>query len=64
MHCTGANASHVDKMKGMKGIIIEWIMPPDQDLAHSTADTSSIRFQHEAAGVLLCPAGVDWSNSE
>ena len=62
----GANASRADDTKGMKGVIIDWITPPDRELVPrlSWKHKFDWGFQHETTGTLLCPAGVDWNDPE
>ena len=50
----------------MKTAIINWITPRGQTLnPHIPCNVKSGRgFNHERTGVLLCPAGLDWANSE
>ncbi|KIM66056.1 hypothetical protein SCLCIDRAFT_111676, partial [Scleroderma citrinum Foug A] len=62
----GVNGSRTDDTKGMKSAIIDWIMPKGQSLnlyIPWNAKTSR-GFNHEHTGALLCPAGLDWKNSE
>ena len=62
----GVNASCADDTKGMKGAIIEWITLPDHELVPRLSQRHKFDrgFQHETTGALLCPAGVDWTDSE
>ena len=62
----GVNGSWADDTKGMKGVIIDWITPPDRDLVPRLSRKHKFDrgFQHETTGVLLCPASVDWNNPE
>ena len=50
----------------MKSVIIDWITPKGQTLnPHIPRNVkSSHGFNHERTGALLCPAGLDWANSE
>ncbi|KAF8233407.1 hypothetical protein L208DRAFT_1557083 [Tricholoma matsutake] len=50
----------------MKAAIIDWITPPDRDLAPRLSRKHKFDrgFQHETTGALLCPAGIDWNNAE
>ncbi|KAF9234633.1 hypothetical protein BU15DRAFT_89931 [Melanogaster broomeanus] len=53
----GANGSRADDTKSMKSTIIDWITPKGQIL--------NPHIPHNIkAGALLCPAGLDWANSE
>jgi len=62
----GVNGAHADDMKGMKGAIIDWIMPKGQILnPHILHNVKCGRgFNHECTGALLCCAGLDWNNLE
>ncbi|KAF9241307.1 hypothetical protein BU15DRAFT_87241 [Melanogaster broomeanus] len=62
----GANGARADDTKGMKTAIVDWITPKGQGLhPHIPRNVKSGRgFHHERTGALLCPAGLDWSNSE
>jgi hypothetical protein len=46
--------------------MIDWITPRGQSLTPSIARNIKIdrRFNHKATGALLCPTGLDWSNTE
>ena len=50
----------------MKIAIIDWITPKGQSLIpHIPRNVKSGRgFNHERTGALLCPAGLDWENTE
>ncbi|KAH7916871.1 hypothetical protein BV22DRAFT_1108643 [Leucogyrophana mollusca] len=62
----GANSARADDTKGMKSAIIDWITPRGQSLTpHIHRNVKSGRgFNHERTGALLCPAGLDWANTE
>ncbi|KIJ61943.1 hypothetical protein HYDPIDRAFT_30757 [Hydnomerulius pinastri MD-312] len=62
----GANSAWADDTKGMKSAIIDWITPKGQALnPHIPRNVKSgWGFNHKHTGALLCPAGLDWSNSE
>ena len=47
----------------MKLAIIDWITPPGQSLDPplSRKIKTTRGFHHEKTGLLLCPAGLDWS---
>ncbi|RDB29854.1 hypothetical protein Hypma_014050, partial [Hypsizygus marmoreus] len=61
----GANASRADDTKGMKSTIIDWITPPNQALTPSLNRRSKYDrgFNHERTGSLLCPTGLDWTDT-
>ncbi|KAI5994386.1 hypothetical protein EDD15DRAFT_2387764 [Pisolithus albus] len=62
----GINGARADDTKGMKGAIIDWITPKGQLLnPHILCNMKSGRgFNHERTGALLCPAGLDWTNTQ
>ena len=62
----GASGACADDTKGMKSAIIDWITPKGQSLnPHIPCNIKSgCGFNHECTGALLCPAGLDWANSE
>ncbi|KAF8834343.1 hypothetical protein BDN67DRAFT_992683 [Paxillus ammoniavirescens] len=62
----GANGARADDTKGMKTAIVDWITLKGQSLnLHIPRNVKSGRgFNHERTGALLCPAGLDWSNTE
>ncbi|KAF9222383.1 hypothetical protein BS17DRAFT_838395 [Gyrodon lividus] len=62
----GASGARADNTKGMKSVIIDWITPNGQTLnPHIPRNVKSGRgFNHECTGALLCPAGLDWANTE
>lgn len=62
----GANGARANDTKGMKTVIIDWITPKDQTLnPHIPHNVKFGRgFNHERTGALLCPAGLDWANTE
>ncbi|KAI5991824.1 hypothetical protein EDD15DRAFT_2168810, partial [Pisolithus albus] len=62
----GINGARADDTKGMKGAIIDWITPKGQSLnPHIPHNVKSGRgFNHERTGALLCPAGLDWTNTQ
>ncbi|KAF8835105.1 hypothetical protein BDN67DRAFT_1015840 [Paxillus ammoniavirescens] len=62
----GSNGTRGDDTKGMKSAIVDWITPKGQSLnPHIPRNVKSgRRFNHEHTGALLCPAGLDWANTE
>jgi hypothetical protein len=50
----------------LKGAILDWITPRGQYLNPPLARNvkTDRGFHHERTGALLCPAGLDWSNTE
>jgi hypothetical protein len=57
----GPNASCADDTKGLKGIIIDWIIPAKGSLEPWLNHKYKFDrgFNHTVTGALLCPAGVD-----
>ncbi|KAG0694655.1 hypothetical protein DFH29DRAFT_985192 [Suillus ampliporus] len=62
----GASGAWGDDTKSLKGSVLDWITPKGQNLIPPLARNVKIDcgFHHERTGALLCPAGLDWSNSE
>lgn len=57
-------AARGDDTKGLKGTVIEWIIPVGQVLRPHLSRNSKIDrgFHHEITGALLCPTYLDWAN--
>jgi hypothetical protein len=62
----GASSARSDDTKGLKGAVLDWIMPRGQPLNPALSRNVKIDrgFHHERTGALLCPSGLDWSNAE
>jgi hypothetical protein len=62
----GASSARADDTKSLKGAVLDWITPKGQPLNPPLARNVKIDrgFHHERTGALLCPAGLNWSNSE
>jgi hypothetical protein len=62
----GASGARSDDTKSLKSAILDWITPRGQPLIPPLARNVKIDrgFHHERTGALLCPAGLDWSNTE
>jgi len=62
----GASTARSDDTKSLKGAILDWITPRGQCLNPPLARNvkTDRGFHHERTGALLCPAGLDWSNTE
>ncbi|KAG2100217.1 uncharacterized protein F5147DRAFT_813447 [Suillus discolor] len=62
----GASGARGDDTKSLKGSVLDWITPKGQNLVPPLARNVKVDrgFHHERTGALLCPAGLDWSNSE
>ena len=55
-----------DDMKSLKSTILDWIVPYGELLIPPIACNikADCGFNHEKTGFLICPAELDWSNSE
>jgi hypothetical protein len=62
----GASGARGDDTKTLKSAVLEWLMPRGRVVIPplSRNITSDRRFNHEVTSALLCPAGIDWSNTE
>jgi hypothetical protein len=62
----GASSARSDDTKGLKGAVLDWITPRGQPLNPALSRNVKIDrgFHHERTGALLCPSGLDWSNTE
>ncbi|KIJ92352.1 hypothetical protein K443DRAFT_135315 [Laccaria amethystina LaAM-08-1] len=62
----GASSARSDDTKSLKAAIIDWITPRGEALHPPIPRNSKTErgFNHEKMGVLLCPAGLDWSDIE
>ncbi|KIM57863.1 hypothetical protein SCLCIDRAFT_28496 [Scleroderma citrinum Foug A] len=62
----GVNGARADNTKGMKAAVIDWITPKGQSLnPHILCNVKAgCGFIHKRTGALLCPAGLDWANTE
>ncbi|KIM76841.1 hypothetical protein PILCRDRAFT_77388 [Piloderma croceum F 1598] len=62
----GTSSGRADDTKSLKGPILDWITPRGQPLNPPLARNikTDRGFHHERTGALLCPAGMDWSNTE
>ena len=60
------SSARSDDTKGLKGAILDWIIPHGQSLHPPIACNVKIdcSFNHEYTEALLCPADMDWSNPE
>lgn len=62
----GVSSGRSDDTKGMKGPVLDWITP--RDIALQPPLSRNIKtnrgFHHPITGALLCPAGVDWNDSQ
>jgi hypothetical protein len=62
----GSSSARSDDTKSLKGAVLDWITPRGQPLNPPLARNvkTDRGFHHERTGALLCPAGLDWSNTE
>ncbi|KAG2110711.1 hypothetical protein DEU56DRAFT_749779 [Suillus clintonianus] len=62
----GAAGARGDDTKTLKSAILDWITPKDAAIQPPLHRNSKIDrgFNHELTGSLLCPAGLDWNNTE
>ncbi|KAG2345695.1 hypothetical protein BDR05DRAFT_880159, partial [Suillus weaverae] len=62
----GATGTRGDDTKTLKSAILDWILPKDAAIQPPLHRNSKIDrgFNHELTGSLLCPAGLDWNNTE
>jgi hypothetical protein len=62
----GISSARSDDTKGLKGPILDWIVPLGQTLNPPLVRNVKMDrgFNHERTGALLCPTGMDWSDPE
>ncbi|KAG1720887.1 hypothetical protein EDB19DRAFT_1646818, partial [Suillus lakei] len=62
----GVSGARGNDTKTLKSAVLEWLVPRGQALIPPLSRNikSDRGFNHEVTGVLLCPAGLDWSNVE
>ncbi|KAG2105842.1 uncharacterized protein F5147DRAFT_579251, partial [Suillus discolor] len=62
----GAAGARGDVTKTLKSAILDWISPQGAAIQPPLHRNSKIDrgFNHELTGSLLCPAGLDWNNTE
>src|SRR5262245_15723464 len=62
----GVSGARSDDTKSLKGPILDWIVPHGQSLNPPLSRNVKVDrgFHHERTGALLCPAGMDWSDTE
>ncbi|KAG1790357.1 uncharacterized protein HD556DRAFT_1433420 [Suillus plorans] len=62
----GAAGAQGNNTKTLKSAVLEWLVPRGQAVIPPLSRNikSDPRFNHEVTGALLCPAGLDWSNTE
>jgi hypothetical protein len=62
----GAAGARGDDTKTLKSAILDWISPKGEAIQPPLHRNSKIDrgFNHELTGSLLCPAGLDWSDSQ
>lgn len=61
----GVSGARSDDTKSLKGAILDWIPPLKQPLNPPLSRNVKIDrgFHHERTGSLLCPTGMDWSDT-
>ncbi|KAG1874035.1 hypothetical protein C8R48DRAFT_769424 [Suillus tomentosus] len=62
----GAAGARGDDTKTLKSAVLDWIAPKGEAIQPPLHRNSKIDrgFNHELTGSLLCPAGLDWNNSQ
>jgi hypothetical protein len=62
----GTSGVRGDDTKSLKGSVLDWITLKGQNLIPPLTRNVKVDqgFHHERTGALLCPAGLNWSNSE
>ncbi|KAG1894034.1 uncharacterized protein F5891DRAFT_962136, partial [Suillus fuscotomentosus] len=62
----GVSGARGDDTKTLKSAVLKWLVPRGQPviLPLSQNIKSDRGFNHEVTGALLCPAGLNWSNSD
>ncbi|KAG2366128.1 hypothetical protein BDR07DRAFT_1480538 [Suillus spraguei] len=62
----GASGARGDDTKTLKSAVLEWLVPREQVVVLPLSRNIKYdhRFKHEVTSALLCPAGLDWSNTE
>ncbi|KAG1763901.1 hypothetical protein EV702DRAFT_1182675 [Suillus placidus] len=61
----GASGARGDDTKTLKSAVLEWLVPRGQVVIPPLSRNikSNRGFNHEVTGALLCPAGLDWSDT-
>ena len=62
----GISSARSDNTKSLKGVVLEWMSPPGTplNLPLSRNVKTNRGYHHPLTGALLCPAGLDWNNTE
>ena len=62
----GVSSARADDTKSMKGAVLDWITPRDVALNPPLSRNvkTNCGYHHNATGVLLCPTGLDWNDTE
>jgi hypothetical protein len=62
----GVSCARSDDTKSLKGAILDWITPRDTPLNPPLPRNVKMNrgYHHPTTGALLCPAGIDWNDSE
>jgi hypothetical protein len=62
----GISSARSDDTKSLKGVVLEWISPPNIPVQPPLSRNVKTNrgYHHPATGALLCPAGLDWNDTE
>lgn len=62
----GVSTARSDDTKSLKGVVLDWITPRDTALHPPLSRNikTTRGFYHAVTGALLCPAGLDWNDTE
>ncbi|EGO02446.1 hypothetical protein SERLA73DRAFT_119705 [Serpula lacrymans var. lacrymans S7.3] len=62
----GASSARSNDIKGLKGVVLDWITHKGKCLHPPLARNmkTNYGFNHKKTSALLCPAGLDWKNTE
>ena len=62
----GISSARSDDTKSLKGVVLDWITPRDKPLSPPLSrNVKTTRgYHHLRTGALLCPAGLDWNDTE
>ena len=71
----GVSSARSNDTKSLKGVVLDWIFPRDGDMRNvlpmdpppqplGRNIKTNRGFHHPVTGVLLCPAGLDYSDAE
>jgi len=62
----GISTARSDDTKSLKGVVLDWITPRETALHPPLSRNMKTNrgFHHAVTGALLCPAGLDWNDTE